>query len=127
MIATSASTVFFGLLGPAMFHALAAPLAVSTCGAVIAGSAVVGWRWGARRGLASTPVEVAAASRRNSRLAALRLAGSRLDHGRRKLVSSARLLSAWVSRLVEPTVRRFAAKLATALERAIVRASKLLQ
>ncbi len=69
--------------------------------------------------LAAMQRELASALQQKSRLAALGLAVSKINHDLRNLLTSAQLFSDQLSTLPDPKVQRFAPKLMRALERAI--------
>ncbi len=69
--------------------------------------------------LAAMQVELASMLHQKSRLAALGLAVSKINHDLRNLLASAQLFSDQLSNLPDPKVQRFAPKLMRALERAI--------
>jgi len=69
--------------------------------------------------LAAMQTEIASMLHQKSRLAALGLAVSKINHDLRNMLSSAQLFSDRLSSLPDPTVQRFAPKLMRALERAI--------
>ena len=69
--------------------------------------------------LASMQGEIASMLHQQSRLAALGLAVSKINHDLRNLLASAQLFSDQLSTLPDPKVQRFAPKLMRALERAI--------
>lgn len=69
--------------------------------------------------LAAMQREIASMLHQKSRLAALGLAVSKINHDLRNLLSSAQLFSDQLSTLPDPKVQRFAPKLMRALERAI--------
>jgi signal transduction histidine kinase len=73
----------------------------------------------AERELASMQSELASMLHQKSRLAALGLAVSKINHDLRNLLGSAQLISDRLSSLPDPGVQRFAPKLMRALERAI--------
>ena len=73
----------------------------------------------AERELAATQSELASLLHQKSRLAALGLAVSKINHDLRNLLASAQLFSDQLSSLPDPRVQRFAPKLMRALERAI--------
>jgi len=73
----------------------------------------------AERELASMQSELASMLHQKSRLAALGLAVSKINHDLRNLLGSAQLISDRLSSLPDPNVQRFAPKLMRALERAI--------
>jgi signal transduction histidine kinase len=73
----------------------------------------------AERELASMQRELAQTLHQKSRLAALGLAVSKINHDLRNLLSSAQLLSDRLSGLADPAVKRLAPKLMAALDRAI--------
>jgi hypothetical protein len=73
----------------------------------------------AERELASMQSEIASMLHQKSRLAALGLAVSKINHDLRNLLGSAQLISDRLSSLPDPGVQRFAPKLMRALERAI--------
>jgi signal transduction histidine kinase len=73
----------------------------------------------AERELATMQIELASMLHQKSRLAALGLAVSKINHDLRNLLSSAQLFSDRLSSLPDPGVQRFAPKLMRALERAI--------
>src|SRR5690606_29773161 len=69
--------------------------------------------------LAAMQREIASMLHQKSRLAALGLAVSKINHDPRNLLSSAQLFSDQLSTLPDPKLQRFAPKLMRALERAI--------
>ena len=69
--------------------------------------------------LAAMQRELASMLQQKSRLAALGLAVSKINHDLRNLLASAQLISDQLSTLPDPRVQRFAPKLVRALERAI--------
>jgi signal transduction histidine kinase len=69
--------------------------------------------------LAAMQTDLASMLQQRSRLAALGLAVSKINHDLRNLLSSAQLFSDRLSSLPDPAVQRFAPKLMHALERAI--------
>jgi signal transduction histidine kinase len=71
------------------------------------------------RELAAMQRELASMLQQKSRLAALGLAVSKINHDLRNMLSSAQLFSDQLSSLPDPRVQRFAPKLMRALERAI--------
>jgi signal transduction histidine kinase len=71
------------------------------------------------RELAAMQREIASMLHQKSRLAALGLAVSKINHDLRNLLASAQLISDQLSSLPDPRVQRFAPKLMRALERAI--------
>jgi signal transduction histidine kinase len=73
----------------------------------------------AERELASMQSELASMLHQKSRLAALGLAVSKINHDLRNLLGSAQLISDRLASLPDPGVQRFAPKLMRALERAI--------
>ena len=73
----------------------------------------------AERELASMQTELASMLQQKSRLAALGLAVSKINHDLRNLLSSVQLFSDRLAKLPDPGVQRFAPKLMRALERAI--------
>jgi signal transduction histidine kinase len=73
----------------------------------------------AERELATMQSELALMLHQKSRLAALGLAVSKINHDLRNLLTSAQLFSDRLSSLPDPGVQRFAPKLMRALERAI--------
>jgi signal transduction histidine kinase len=73
----------------------------------------------AERELAMMQTDLASMLQQKSRLAALGLAVSKINHDLRNLLSSAQLFSDRLSSLPDPHVQRFAPKLMRALERAI--------
>jgi signal transduction histidine kinase len=73
----------------------------------------------AERELATMQTELASMLHQKSRLAALGLAVSKINHDLRNLLSSAQLFSDRLAKLPDPGVQRFAPKLMHALERAI--------
>jgi signal transduction histidine kinase len=73
----------------------------------------------AERELATMQTELASMLHQKSRLAALGLAVSKINHDLRNLLASAQLFSDRLATLPDPTVQRFAPKLMRALERAI--------
>jgi signal transduction histidine kinase len=73
----------------------------------------------AERELASMQRDLASMLQQKSRLAALGLAVSKINHDLRNLLTTAQLISDRLVRLPDPHVQRFAPKLMRALERAI--------
>jgi signal transduction histidine kinase len=73
----------------------------------------------AERELGSMQQDLASMLHQKSRLAALGLAVSKINHDLRNLLASAQLFSEGLSHLPDPRVQRFAPKLMRALERAI--------
>ena len=73
----------------------------------------------AERELAMMQQDLASMLHQKSRLAALGLAVSKINHDLRNLLASAQLFSEGLSSLPDPRVQRFAPKLMRALERAI--------
>jgi signal transduction histidine kinase len=73
----------------------------------------------AERELGSMQRDLASMLHQKSRLAALGLAVSKINHDLRNLLTSAQLFSEGLSSLPDPRVQRFAPKLMRALERAI--------
>src|SRR5205085_10318035 len=73
----------------------------------------------AERELAAMQGDIASMLHQKSRLAALGLAVSQINHDLRNLLASAQLLSDQLAHLPDPRVQRFAPKLMRALERAI--------
>jgi signal transduction histidine kinase len=73
----------------------------------------------AERELAAMQSELASMLQQKSRLAALGLAVSKINHDLRNLLGSAQLISDRLLSLPDPNVQRFAPKLVRALERAI--------
>ena len=73
----------------------------------------------ADRELAAMQQDLASMLHQKSRLAALGLAVSKINHDLRNLLASAQLFSEGLSSLPDPRVQRFAPKLMRALERAI--------
>jgi hypothetical protein len=73
----------------------------------------------AEREFAAMQGELASMLQQKSRLAALGLAVSKINHDLRNLLTSAQLFSEGLSHLPDPRVQRFAPKLMRALERAI--------
>jgi signal transduction histidine kinase len=73
----------------------------------------------AERELASMQGDLASMLHQKSRLAALGLAVSKINHDLRNLLASAQLFSEGLSHLPDPRVQRFAPKLMRSLERAI--------
>ena len=73
----------------------------------------------AERELAAMQADIASMLHQKSRLAALGLAVSKINHDLRNLLASAQLFSDRLTSLPDPTVQRFAPKLMRALERAI--------
>jgi signal transduction histidine kinase len=71
------------------------------------------------RELAAMQQDVATMLQQKSRLAALGLAVSKINHDLRNLLASAQLISDRLAHLPDPRVQRFAPKLMVALERAI--------
>jgi signal transduction histidine kinase len=86
---------------------------------VIAPSARVDEIGTAERELAAMQTELASMLHQKSRLAALGLAVSKINHDLRNLLASAQLFSDRLAHLPDPGVQRFAPKLMHALERAI--------
>ncbi len=86
---------------------------------VIAPSARVDEIGIAERELATMQTELASMLHQKSRLAALGLAVSKINHDLRNLLSSAQLFSDRLAKIPDPGVQRFAPKLMHALERAI--------
>jgi signal transduction histidine kinase len=86
---------------------------------IIAASARVDEIGVAERELASMQNELASMLHQKSRLAALGLAVSKINHDLRNLLGSAQLISDRLASLPDPGVQRFAPKLMRALERAI--------
>ena len=74
----------------------------------------------AHRELGEMQRDIASLLQQKSRLAALGLAVSKINHDLRNLLTSARLFSEGLTSLPDPRVQRFAPKLMRALERAIV-------
>jgi signal transduction histidine kinase len=73
----------------------------------------------AQRELAAMQTDIASMLHQKSRLAALGLAVSKINHDLRNLLASAQLFSDRLTSLPDPQVQRFAPKLMHALERAI--------
>ncbi len=73
----------------------------------------------AERELATMQHDLASMLQQKSRLAALGLAVSKINHDLRNLLASAQLISDRLAHLPDPRVQRFAPKLMVALERAI--------
>ena len=73
----------------------------------------------AEQELAGMQADIASMLHQKSRLAALGLAVSKINHDLRNLLASAQLISDRLADLPDPTVQRFAPKLMRALERAI--------
>jgi len=73
----------------------------------------------AQRELAEMQRDLASMLQQKSRLAALGLAVSKINHDLRNLLTSAQLFSEGLTSLPDPRVQRFAPKLMRALERAI--------
>src|SRR6185437_10873998 len=73
----------------------------------------------AERELAGMQRDLASMLHQKSRLAALSLAVSKINHDLRNLLASAQLFSEGLTSLPDPRVQRFAPKLMHALERAI--------
>jgi signal transduction histidine kinase len=73
----------------------------------------------AERELAAMQTELASMLHQKSRLAALGLAVSKINHDLRNLLASAQLFSDRLAKIPDPGVQRFAPKLMRALERAI--------
>jgi signal transduction histidine kinase len=73
----------------------------------------------AERELAAMQSDLASMLQQKSRLAALGLAVSKINHDLRNLLTTAQLFSDRISSLPDPRVQRFAPKLMRALERAI--------
>jgi signal transduction histidine kinase len=71
------------------------------------------------RELAAMQLDISSMLHQKSRLAALGLAVSKINHDLRNLLASAQLVSDQLSTLPDPRVQRFAPKLMRALERAI--------
>ena len=71
------------------------------------------------RELATMQQDIATMLQQKSRLAALGLAVSKINHDLRNLLASAQLISDRLAHLPDPRVQRFAPKLMVALERAI--------
>jgi hypothetical protein len=86
---------------------------------VIAGSGRADEIGTAEEELAAMQRELASMLHQRSRLAALGLAVSKINHDLRNLLASAQLFSDQLSTLPDPKVQRFAPKLMRALERAI--------
>jgi signal transduction histidine kinase len=80
----------------------------------------------AERELNTMQRDLASMLQQKSRLAALGLAVSKINHDLRNLLASARLFSEGLSSLPDPRVQRFAPKLMHALERAIAFAESTL-
>jgi signal transduction histidine kinase len=73
----------------------------------------------AEQELSAMQTDIASMLNQKSRLAALGLAVSKINHDLRNLLASAQLFSDRLTSLPDPTVQRFAPKLMRALERAI--------
>lgn len=73
----------------------------------------------AERELAGMQTDIASMLHQKSRLAALGLAVSKINHDLRNMLSSAQLFSDRLTNIPDPNVQRFAPKLMRALERAI--------
>ncbi len=73
----------------------------------------------AERELAAMQTELAETLRQKSRLAALGLAVSKINHDLRNMLSNAQLISDRMTSVPDPTVQRFAPKLIASLDRAI--------
>jgi signal transduction histidine kinase len=73
----------------------------------------------AERELATMQIDLASMLHQKSRLAALGLAVSKINHDLRNLLASAQLFSDRLAKIPDPGVQRFAPKLMHALERAI--------
>jgi hypothetical protein len=73
----------------------------------------------AERQLASMQSELHGLLQQKSRLAALGLAVSKVSHDLRNMLASAHLMSDRLAKVDDPTVRRFAPKLISSLDRAI--------
>src|SRR6202167_636966 len=73
----------------------------------------------AERELAAMQTDIASMLQQKSRLAALGLAVSKINHDLRNLLASSQLLSDQLASVPDPRVQRFAPKLMRALERAI--------
>src|SRR5919206_4984533 len=73
----------------------------------------------AERELAAMQTDIASMLHQKSRLAALGLAVSKINHDLRNLLASAQLFSDRLAGLPDPTVQRFAPKLMRSLERAV--------
>jgi signal transduction histidine kinase len=73
----------------------------------------------AERELATMQHDIASMLQQKSRLAALGLAVSKINHDLRNLLASAQLISDQLATVPEPRVQRFAPKLVRSLERAI--------
>src|SRR5207302_6692969 len=73
----------------------------------------------AERELATMQRDLASMLQQKSRLAALGLAVSKINHDLRNLLTTAQLFSDRLAKLPDPSVQRFAPKLMHALERAI--------
>src|SRR5262249_34753840 len=73
----------------------------------------------AERELATMQHDIASMLQQKSRLAALGLAVSKINHDLRNLLASAQLISDRLAHLPDPRAQRFAPKLMRALERAI--------
>src|ERR1700733_1902350 len=73
----------------------------------------------AERELSTMQSDLASMLHQKSRLAALGLAGSKINHDLRNLLASAQLFSDRLAKIPDPGVQRFAPKLMHALERAI--------
>jgi signal transduction histidine kinase len=73
----------------------------------------------AERELASMQHDLGALLRQKSRLAAVGLAVSKINHDLRNMLSSAQLISDRLTSLPDPTVQKFAPKLIASLDRAI--------
>jgi signal transduction histidine kinase len=81
----------------------------------------------AERELANMQAELAQTLHQKSRLAALGLAVSKINHDLRNMLSSAQLISDRLSSLPDPSVQRFAPKLIASLDRAITLADSTLK
>lgn len=73
----------------------------------------------AERELSAMQADIASMLHQKSRLAALGLAVSKINHDLRNLLASAQLFSDRLAKLPDPSVQRFAPKLMRALERAV--------
>ena len=81
----------------------------------------------AERELANMQVELAQTLHQKSRLAALGLAVSKINHDLRNMLANAQLISDRLSSLPDPAVQRFAPKLIASLGRAITLADSTLK
>src|SRR4029077_9312688 len=80
----------------------------------------------AERELAAMQRDLATMLQQKNRLAALGLAGSKINHDLRNLLTTAQLFSDGLASLPDPRVQRFAPALMRALERAIAFAESTL-